>query len=98
MRRALTIDLDREDLRPYFLWDEDLSIAELRVRLGAGPESERLRLMAKILREARDDEVWKFVTPRQVTERWELLAPHLGRRRAFWEFLLDAWKQLDLVA
>ncbi len=98
MRRPLTIDLDREELRPYFLWDEDLSIAELRTRLAEGSESERLRLMAKILREARDDEVWRFVTLRQVMDRWEVLAPHLGRRRAFWEFLLDAWKRLDLVA
>lgn len=98
MRRPLTTDLDREDLRPYFLWDEDLSIAELRARLADGPEPERVRLMAKLLREARDDEVWRFVTLSQVNERWTVLAPHLGRRRAFWEFLLDAWKRLDLVA
>jgi hypothetical protein len=27
--RALTTDMSRRDLRPYFLWDEDVSIGEL---------------------------------------------------------------------
>jgi hypothetical protein len=98
MRRPLTTDLGREDARPYFLWDEDLSVTEVRDRLANGPEPERVRLMAKILREARDDEVWLFVTARDVLDHWEAIAPHLGRRRGFWEFLFDAWKRQKLVA
>ncbi len=35
--RPMTIDLERGDARPYFFWDEDLSIAELHQRL-AGPD------------------------------------------------------------
>jgi len=56
MRRPLTADMSREDCRPYFLWDEDLSIAELRQRLASAAEPERQRLIAKLLREARDDD------------------------------------------
>jgi hypothetical protein len=61
--RPLTLDLSQGHLRPYFFWDEDLSIDELQARLREGPEAERLRLLSKLLREARDIEVWSFVTP-----------------------------------
>ena len=57
MSRPLTSDLSQTELRPYFLWDEDLSIEELRVRLHGDDRRERLRLLAKMLREARDIDV-----------------------------------------
>ena len=40
----MTVDLDRSEARPYFLWDEDLSIAEFRERLADRDSPERLRL------------------------------------------------------
>jgi hypothetical protein len=80
------------------MWDEDMSVGELRQRLASTSGGERLRLMAKLLREARDDEVWQFVSLREVLDRWGALAPHLGRRRAFWEFLIDAWQRQGLVS
>ncbi len=95
--RPMTIDLDRSDARPYFFWDEDLSIGELRERL-AGPDSrERLRLLAKLLREARDLDVWKFVTPQEVAEALPALTGRLGRRRGFWEFLIEGWREDGLL-
>lgn len=91
----LTTNLDDPSSIPYFLWDEPITIAELRVRL-AGPES--ARWLAKILREARDPDVWRFTTPPEVARRWHELAPLLGRRRAFWEFLLERWREAGLLA
>ncbi len=35
--RPLTTDFGDEDRRPYFLWDEDVSVGELRAVL-SGPE------------------------------------------------------------
>jgi len=64
------------DRRPYFLWDEDVSVAELRAILERGSQHERLRLAGKMLREARDTDVWQFLTPRAVAQ----LLPQLGRR------------------
>ena len=61
--RAMSTDLNRDELRPYFLWDEDMSIAEFRERLHSAPRNERLRLLARLLREARDSDVWRFVSP-----------------------------------
>ena len=51
------------------------------------------RALGKILREARDWEVWKFTTPDEVARSWPKLSKHLGRRRSFWEFLLGEWQQ-----
>jgi len=66
-------------------------VAELRSRLASGP-TERLRLLGKVLREARDTDVWRFTTPGEVTTLWPQLQRHLGRRRAFWQFLLERWR------
>ena len=88
----MTTDLTQEDRRPYFLWDEDLSVREFRQRLVSAPPSERRRLLAKLLREARDPDVWVFTTPQAVADRLEELGPMLGRRRAFWTYLIGAWR------
>lgn len=93
----MTIDLDRGDARPYFFWDEDLSIAELRERLAGSDSRERARLLAKLLREARDIDVWKFVKPREVAEALPSIARRLGRRRRFWEFLIEGWRRDGLL-
>jgi hypothetical protein len=95
--RALTTDLTRQDGRPYFLWDEDTSIAELRAALSGTDEHERHRLLGKMLREARDSDVWQFVTPTQVAVALPDLARHLGRRRAFWDYLIGRWRAHGLV-
>lgn len=91
--RPLTTDLRQDRLRPYFLWDEDLSIAELKAALRRGPPRERERLLAKLLREARDIDVWEFVDPQDVAAALPSLRHRLGRRRAFWEFLIEGWRQ-----
>ena len=95
--RPLTADLSQGDRRPYFLWDEDVSIAELKGVMSSGPEAERLRLLGKMLREARDIDVWQFVTPAQVAQALPKLGRRLGRRRPFWEFLIQGWRDDGLL-
>lgn len=73
-----------------------MTFAELKRRL-AETSPERTRLLGKILREARDTDVWKFTTPQEVARDFSELLPYLGRRRAFWKFLLDAWKKEGLI-
>jgi len=93
----LSSNLDDAQAMPYFLWDEPMSVAEFRRRLRSASPPERTRLLAKVLREARDTDVWKFTTPEEVWRRWNELAPQLGRRRGFWEFLLQRWRQEGLI-
>jgi len=91
--RALGTELDDPTCRPYFLWNEPMTVGELRERLAHGSREERLRLMALILREARDTDVWRFLTPDEVAANWQELVPRLGRRRGFWELLLASWEE-----
>ena len=95
--RALSVDLVAPDARPYFLWDEDVSVADLRAALAGRNEHERLRLLAKLLREARDTDVWCFVTPGEVAAALPALRRRLGRRHRFWEFLIEGWRADGLL-
>jgi hypothetical protein len=92
----LSLDLDDAEAVPYFLWDEPMTVAELRSRLAGATKPERQRLLGRILREARDPDVWRFTTPGEIEASWPELERHLGRRREFWRFLLERWRLLEL--
>jgi hypothetical protein len=94
---VLSTDLRDPEAVPYFLWDEPMTVSALRERLRVASPTEAARLLGKVLREARDTDVWLFVTPHEVAAQWERLAPHLGRRRPFWEFLLHQWRAHGLL-
>lgn len=93
----LTTDLSDERNYPYFLWDHPMTVAEFRRKLATLSEPERLRLLGKLLREARDTDVWRFTTPHQVWAAFDKLRPHLGRRRGFWEHLFRLWREEGLL-
>jgi hypothetical protein len=94
---ALSTDLGNPEAIPYFLWDEPMTVRELRERLATASHPEQIRLLAKILREARDTEVWRFTTLKEVVRLWPELSRQLGRRRPFWEFLLREWNRQGLL-
>jgi hypothetical protein len=52
--------------------------------------------LRRILREAWDTDVWRFTTPVEVVALWFELQRYLGRRLAFWQFLLERWRDLGL--
>ena len=93
----LSTDLRDENAIPYFLWDDPMTVRELRERLRTASEPERVRLIGTILREARDTDVWEWVSLEEVVRLWPHLQRHLGRRRTFWEFLLSRWRRQGLV-
>lgn len=92
----LSLDLDDPGAVPYFLWDDPMTVSELRAALQRARGTERLRLLGRILREARDNDVWRFTTPAEVAASWPELERHLGRQREFWRFLLGRWQELGL--
>lgn len=97
MGRPLTTRFDEPDGRPYFLWDEDVCVGRLREIL-AGPScAEQDRLLGKMLREARDIDVWAFVSPATVAEALPRLQRRLGRRYEFWRWLIDGWRRDGLL-
>lgn len=77
--------------RPYFLWDSDLTLARFRELLDEGDPDTRAYLAGKLLRQAKPDDVFQFLTVSDIESMWPRLDRHLGHTRAFWRWLLDAW-------
>ena len=83
--------------RPDFLWDEPLSRDDLKKLLHGENQEERLYYAAKILREARFEEVWDYLSPAFLASHWEKLGRRLGRKKGFWEFFYTTWHRHGLI-
>jgi len=97
LRTDLRTDLSDGSAVPYFLWDEPLTLNELRRRLAGSDEEERVRLAAKVMREARFDEAIRLVPVAEIVAKYPRLRRNLGRRLAFWDFLTAEWRSLGLI-
>lgn len=76
--------------RPYFLWDYDLSEADVRTILRDGESQEKSWLVARILESAAYEDVWKYLTLADL----RTIFPSLQLKpqvRAAWEFALQVW-------
>lgn len=91
------LDLSRDDIVPYFMWDYRYTVGQIREMLATGEESKKIWLMAKILRDARYADVWKFITLEDFLAYRERLLPRLGRERKFWEFMYTQWLAHGIV-
>ena len=49
------------------------------------------------MREARDTDVWSFISPAEVWANFAAIRPYLGRRRTFWEYLFNGWRRDGLL-
>jgi hypothetical protein len=45
------------------------------------------------MRQAKPDDVFLFVGPREIQELWPRLERYLGRSRPFWSWLFAAWER-----
>lgn len=81
--------------RPYFLWDCDLNDAEFRARLADPDPQVRAALTGKLMRQAKPDDVFRYVTEADVRALWGLVLPYLGVSRAFWVWLFGVWDRTD---
>jgi hypothetical protein len=98
MSSALSLDLRDPRARPYFLWDEpNATVASFREALARSDEDEKARLLGKLMREARDEDVWMFTTVTEVRALLPKIERYLGKRRAFWGYLLEAWQRHGLA-
>ena len=96
--RPISLDVESPEAAPYFTWDAPVRNVEIRYALAHASLEERLHWMARILREARYDDVWAYLSLRtDVLPNWTQLGPRLGRRRAMWEFLIDRWRGAGLL-
>jgi hypothetical protein len=82
--------------RPYFLWDVDMTLDRFRSLLRDGDEETRTYLVGKLMREAKPEDVFLFVTRGEIDELWPRLQRHLGRMRDFWNWTRDYWRALGI--
>ena len=78
---------------PYFIWDYDLTEADLREILRGGDEAQKAWLVARLLESARYEDVWKYISLAEL----RAIFPKLQLRpqvRAAWEFALGVWENL----
>lgn len=97
MAAPLSTDVEDPRARVYFVWDQELTYSELRQRLLTDDLDERALWIARVLREARYQDVWKFVTLGEVLTLWPRVERHLGRMRNFWNWLIDGWRSDGLL-
>jgi hypothetical protein len=83
--------------RPYFLWDIPITEAQLRERLLHPDSDTRAQWQARVMREARYDDVWNYLTLDAILRDWPDIQRHLGRMRGFWEYLLKGWRKDGLL-
>ncbi len=90
--QSATAILSAENLD--FAWDRPETAESLHRRLATITGAEWLRTAAWLMREARVEQVWRFLTLRQVADNFTQLSPMLGRRRPVWEHLLRSAHEL----
>lgn len=79
--------------RPWFLWDVDLSEAELRARLRHPDPAVRAQWQGTVMREARFREVFDDLTLDEIARDFSQIERHLGRRREFWKWILEGFRR-----
>jgi len=84
--------------RPYFLWDCDLTLVQFERGLDDPDPEVRAYLLGKLMRQAKPDDVFQFVTPRVIRELWPRLLKYLGHTREFWTWLFEVWRAQGRVA
>ena len=80
-----------------FAWDRPETASSLRSRLAGASPTEWLNTVAWIMREARVEQVWEFLTLRQVADVFPRVSPMLGCRRSLWEYILRVAHELGRI-
>lgn len=77
--------------RPYFLWDDDMSLDTFRANLRHPDPEVRAYFIGKLMRQAKPDDVFSFVALRESEDQWDSIERYLGHSREFWRWLLERW-------
>jgi len=76
--------------KPYFIWDYDLTEADIRDILSGDDEEQKAWLVARLLESARYEDIWKYISLSEL----RYIFPKLQLKpqvRAAWEFALSVW-------
>ncbi len=80
--------------RPYFLWDEEHTTLERFVERLHDPDPDvRAYSVGKLMRQAKPDDVFTFVTKQEIEALWPRVSMFLGNTRPFWTWILMRWRE-----
>jgi len=77
-----------------FAWDRKESAKSLRSKLADESCPNWTKSASWLMREARVEEVWPFLTLEQIDRHFVQLRPLLGRRTKVWEYILRVAREL----
>jgi uncharacterized protein (DUF433 family) len=75
---------------PYFIWDYDLTDADVRAILRGNDEEQKAWLVARLLESATYEDIWRYISLAEL----RAIFPNLRLKpqvRAAWEFALRVW-------
>jgi hypothetical protein len=81
--------------RPYFLWDLEMTLEAFEQALADENPRTRAYFVAKLMRQAKPDDVFRFLRLEQIKALWPLVAPQLGKTHEMWTWLLRSWKVIE---
>lgn len=78
----------------YFVWDYDLTEADIQATLRGEDEEKKAWLIARLLEAARYEDIWRYISLAELREIFPKLRlkPEI---RAVWEFALSTWAEPD---
>jgi len=77
-------------MRPYFLWDYDLTDKDVRRILRGSNETEKQWMMGRILASANYKDVWKYLSLKDIVSELPKLRMRPEIKRA-WERAIYVW-------
>lgn len=83
--------------RPYFLWDCDMSLDAFERALEDPDAEVRTYFIGKLMRQAKPDDVFRFVSVATIRQLWPRIERYLGQSREFWSWLLQMWDKQGRV-
>ena len=81
---------------PYFAWDRKKTVADIKAAIGKEPDLQ-IKTIAWIMREAKFDDVWQFISPKELWQSFDEILPFLGRKKEFWQYMLRTWNELGKI-
>lgn len=79
--------------RPYFIWNADLTEQDVRDILTGDDDYAREQMIGHIVRNARFEDIWKYVTIQDVLDNWRVVRGFLWppSLREVWAWALQVW-------
>ena len=77
-----------------FAWDRIETAESLKEKLADETGSQWIPAAAWLMREARIQQVWPFLTLQQIDQHFLKLRPLLGRQTELWEYILRVAREL----